>query len=222
MSAELFSAMLIKLWIFAAQVSVEKNIATIPGAWSVISTTQEHCLMYRAPLQGNTSGQLAIFSRLAQKECLESVAIKASATIDVRPIPQASGGDARFNLKFTSEQEEKSLQIPLWGKGNDPQRFAFIGKNLGPSVTFLNPYSPCSQEDCHLCPRGHMTIVTSEGLKKICRDPRECGDKDQPACYLGSDWVGKKELCFDGSKAGWCRPDLQVTCSRATDFLACE
>ncbi|MBH48488.1 MAG: hypothetical protein CME71_10005 [Halobacteriovorax sp.] len=61
--SEIFLATFVKLWIFSSQLLVQPHAGDVPGAWQELSQTSTHCLMYRAPLKAQASGELAIYKR---------------------------------------------------------------------------------------------------------------------------------------------------------------
>lgn len=221
MSLELFTAYLVKLWIFAASVTSSSDVAQVPGAWSEVSSTLEHCLMYRAPLDKSESAKIAIFHRSKNKLCVESQTADALVEIKTTTKPTVKIEHERLVLKFEKSKKNEAIQVPLWGASKKRERLAYIGRISHIETAFLDQESECT-DNCRECPRGFIHIVTEAGLKKICHEPTQCGAKDQPVCFLGNDWNNGDIECRDNSKLGWCQEGLMKVCSTVTGYLSCE
>lgn len=222
MSVQIFIAFLIKLWIFSSNVVVsQNNDIRVPGAWQEISQTSKFCLMYKAPLKEEKNGSLAIFYRKVEATCLDSIIAQPLKDISVSNTPKVSLKSGKFEIEFKHENKNEKHSFPLWGDKINVDRNAYIGDPRALAINFLDPGSICGEE-CHLCPKGFSWVVTNEGAARICHPSKECGDRGQPACFLGLDWSKKKDFCVDNSKTVWCQQELKVHCSSDLNYLVCE
>lgn len=222
MTLSTFLAFVLKTWIFVSGVAAPNNgLIESPGAWTEVLVSDTNCLMYRSALKMAHHGEMAIFHRRPDETCLESISnqVLASVQVDQTPLIKFDNNKIEILLKFEEEVAKTSFQF--WGLKNS-QRNAFIGDQIQRQQKFLNPGVFC-QDNCDLCPRGWMWVTSTEGSKKLCHAPSECGGRGQPACYLGQDWGGKKRSgCKENSLAGWCQAELSLTCSSVTNYLVCE
>lgn len=220
---DLFIALIIKTWIFASGVNLPTlPLMESPGAWVKVLASDESCLMYRATSKTTPQAALAIYPRRVSSSCIESISNHPTSLLSIDKPPKFKLHENRFEMTFVHEGEERIFFVPLWGKQSDLKRAAFISDRPSENVKFLNLGEECFGSDCGRCPRGFIHVTSTTGVKRICHDPNQCGGRNQPVCYLGQDWAPKKSGCIDDSKAGWCRADLVVRCSKETDYLVCE
>lgn len=222
MNLEIFMAIILKTWIFASGIHYTKEIPQAPGAWGEILSSREHCLMYRAVLR-EQSGELAIFTKKPDGNCVESISSHPIAFHAVDETPKFSVKEDKVELSAKYNENIQKISFPLWGEKIPEVRNAYIGEEQSNNVKFLDPESVCSEEECRNCPRGFLIVTTANGIKRICHDPSLCGGRNQPACYLGQDWGGPKNSgCIDNSKSGWCQAGLATRCSSDLEYLVCE
>ncbi len=218
--SEIFLATFVKLWIFSSQLLVQPHAGDVPGAWQELSQTSTHCLMYRAPLKAQASGELAIYKRKKETACLDSIVGLSLRSLEVDSRPKLEFKNSQLKLTVVTNQQSAEKTFPVWGEPDAKLRDAYIGAVKSKSK-FLNIGERCG-EDCSLCPRGYSWLIGKEEVYRACLDPAACGDNGEPACYLGSDWYQGDTLCRENSKVGWCKPGLKTRCSEETGYLECE
>lgn len=220
---DLFIALIIKTWIFASGVSLPAlPLMESPGAWVQVLASDENCLMYRAASKTTPQAALAIYPRRSSSSCIESISSHPTSLLTIDNAPKFKLHENRLEMILVHNGEERNFFVPLWGKQDSLKRAAYISDRPSENVKFLNLGEECLGLDCARCPRGFMHVTSATGVKRICHDPSQCGDRNQPACYLGQDWAPKKSGCIDDSKAGWCRAGLAIRCSKETELLVCE
>lgn len=219
---QLLFAYIIKYWIFAEGVTVGFDSKTIvPGAWQEVSRTQQHCLLYKAALKNQTTSLLSIFQRKNNSPCLENITSTEVYSLPIKKLEALQIKDGKLALEVMESEKIESLSFPLWGEDFDNERPAYIGDVRTTNPNFLENGQYC-EDDCSLCPKGFIRVVTADGLKKICKDEGLCGALNEPACFLGLDRIKAKNPCFDGSKAAWCEQGLKTICSAELEYLVCE